>query len=124
MHDEAKASLPPDGAAQAAPTLTPPPAPPGAPPSAAPRLRVVDGGVAPVYANCFEVRRTPEDVILSLGLEEDTPGGVPVRLQAKIVLNFWAAKRLATLLQSVLADHERTFGALELNAQRRLRPAP
>jgi len=124
MHDEANVSLPPDGMAQAAPALSPPPAPAGAPPSAAPRLRVVEGGVAPVYANCFEVRRTPEEVILGLGLEEDTAGGVPVRLQAKIILNFWAAKRLAALLHSALADHERAFGAVELNPQRRLRPAP
>ena len=72
----------------------------------------------------FEVRRTPEQVVLNLGLEKNAAGGVPVRLQAKVVLNFWAAKRLAALLQNALADHERTFGALELNPQRPLRPTP
>jgi len=66
MSDEPNLTLPPDGAAQAAP-LTPPAAPGAATPSGPATVLVGDGGAAPVYANFCEIRRTPEEVIPSLG---------------------------------------------------------
>jgi hypothetical protein len=58
---------------------------------------------------------------------QGTPPGAPaqpgvdiaVRVTDRIVLNYYAAKRLALTLGQVIQQHEKQFGALELDVNKR-----
>ena len=48
----------------------------------------------------------------------------PVKLTHRVVMNFFTAKRLLNALAGVIGQHERTYGVLELDFQRRARNMP
>ena len=86
-------------------------------------VRVDDSKLIAMYANFCRVTGTPEELIIDFGLNPQ-PFGVPtepVVVNQRIVTNFYTAKRLLHLLGQVMAQHEATFGVLELDAQRRAR---
>jgi hypothetical protein len=70
------------------------------------------------------VTGTPEELIIDFGLNTQ-PFGVPtqpIAVTQRIVTNFYTAKRMAHALQLTLQRHEATFGVLETDVQRRVRP--
>lgn len=75
------------------------------------------------YANFCRVMGTPEEVILDLALNPHGPGqNQTVKIQQRIIVNYYTAKRLASLLASVIHHHEQTFGQLEVDVRKRLKP--
>jgi hypothetical protein len=79
-----------------------------------------------VYTNFCRVSVTPEELVLDFGLNsqmQPTPSE-PIRLTHRVVMNFYTAKRLMNALIGVVSQHENTYGALELDFQRRVRSAP
>jgi hypothetical protein len=46
----------------------------------------------------------------------------PIKLSHRVVMNFFTAKRLLGALMNVINQYENTYGALELDFQRRMRP--
>lgn len=88
--------------------------------------------ISTVYTNFCRVNVTPEELILDFGLNTTMmPNPAePIKLSHRVVMNFYTAKRLLGALMNVVQQHEGSFGALELDFQKRTRggmrpfPAP
>ncbi len=67
--------------------------------------------------NFCRVTGTPEEIILDFGLniEPFKRSQVPVKLNHRMVCNFYTAKRLLLALSMAIQKHERDFGALEID---------
>jgi hypothetical protein len=78
-----------------------------------------------MYANFFRVTGTPEELVLDFGLntQQMTPAGTPeaVKLNQRLVMSFYTAKRLLNALQWAVSRYEGNFGVLETDFQKRLR---
>jgi hypothetical protein len=90
---------------------------------------VDDSAAQPSYSNFCRVTATPEEVILDFGLNPQpfAAGRHEVKSNQRLVMNFYTAKRLLTALGMTVQRHEATFGAIELDVNRRasgLRPGP
>ena len=79
--------------------------------------------ISTVYTNFCRVSVTPEELVLDFGLNTQmVPNGTEtVKLSHRIVMNFYTAKRLLGALMNVIQAHEGSFGALELDFQKRMR---
>ena len=80
------------------------------------------GEISTVYTNFCRVSVTPEELVLDFGLNTQmVPNpGESVKLSHRIVMNFYTAKRLLGALMNVVQQHEGSFGALELDFQKRM----
>lgn len=97
---------------------------PGAqPPVQQQQLQVDDTGLAPTYSNFCRVTGTPEEIILDFGLNAEPFGRstAPLRLTQRMVCNFYTAKRLLMALSVAIQRHEKTFGVLETDVNKRVR---
>jgi len=96
------------------------------PPQAQQRVQVQidDSKAIANYANFCRVTGTPEELIIDFGLNPQ-PVGVPTQpipVTQRIITNFYTAKRMLHALQLTVQRHEATFGVLEIDVQRRVRP--
>lgn len=86
------------------------------------------GEMTSLYANFFRVTGTPEELVLDFGLNTSllTQSNTPeaVKLNHRLVMSFYTAKRLLSALQWAVNRHETTFGAIETDFQRRMRMPP
>jgi hypothetical protein len=99
---------------------------PAAAPQGPQRLQVEidDSKVMALYANFCRVTGTPEELIIDFGLNPQ-PFGVPthpIPVTQRIITNFYTAKRMLHALQLTIQRHEATFGVLETDVQKRVRP--
>lgn len=105
---------------------TPAEAPASAPAQEAAQTQEVvvdDSGANAGYANFCRVSSTPEELILDLGLNP-TPyatGKVDVKVNQRIILNHFTAKRLWSALSMALQRHEQAFGVLETDVRKRVK---
>jgi hypothetical protein len=78
------------------------------------------------YANFARVTGTPEELVLDFGLNTQmTPNPQePVRMTHRLVLNYYTAKRLLGALHMAVQQHERLYGVLETDVQKRIRAVP
>jgi hypothetical protein len=85
---------------------------------------VDDSGAQPRYANFCRVMATPEEVILDFGLNPQpfTTGRQDVKSNNRVVMNVFTTKRLLAALGMTIQRHEQTFGAIELDVNRRVSP--
>ena len=70
------------------------------------------------------VTGTPEELIIDFGLNPQ-PFGMPthpIPVTQRIITNFYTAKRMLHALQLTIQRHEATFGVLETDVQKRVRP--
>ena len=108
------------------PTASDKPAEQAATPQAQPQRIEVDESNAQVcYANFCRVNGTPEELIIDFGLNSQ-PFGVPekpLKVNQRLVVNYYTAKRLMGALQLSIQRHEAAFGVLETNVQKRVVPA-
>jgi hypothetical protein len=84
----------------------------------------MDTSKAPTtYANLSRVTGTTEEVIIDFGLNDQptgTPKG-PVKVEQRIVMNHFTAKRLLQALEVTIERHEEVFGTIETDVQQRLK---
>lgn len=80
--------------------------------------------VTTIYTNACRCSAMPEEIILDFGLNTsmDPKPVEPVRLTHRLVMNFYTAKRLMGLLMHIIKMHEDSFGVLELDFNKRVRP--
>ena len=95
----------------------------GAPTQTVGQTKIVwdDSNMRSVYANVSNVAGGREEIVLLFGMNQAWHAGqkeVSVQLTDRVVLSPFAAKRLSILLNAVVADYEKKFGALEVGAQR------
>ena len=88
------------------------------------QVDIDDSKVLATYANFCRVTGTPEELIIDFGLNPQ-PFGIPTQpipVTQRIVTNFFTAKRMLHALQLTIQRHEATFGVLETDVQKRVRP--
>jgi hypothetical protein len=111
--------------AQSAPGETPAPASePQAPQPQRVQVQIDDSKALASYANFCRVTGTPEELIVDFGLNPQ-PVGLPTQpivITQRIITNFYTAKRMLHALQLTVQRHEATFGVLETDIQKRVRP--
>jgi len=80
-----------------------------------------DSNMRSVYANVSNVAGGREEIVILFGMNQAWHAGqaeVKVQLTDRVVLSPFAAKRLAVLLNNVVADYEKKFGKLEIGVER------
>ena len=90
------------------------------------RIHVDEKDLKTSYANVFRPTVTAEEVLLDFGLNIMLPSKNPkaeqemlFRVNNRIVLSYYATKRLAIMLGQLVRRYEQEFGELELNAAKR-----
>ena len=85
-----------------------------------PRVKWDDSRLRTAYANVCNASSSREEFTLLFGTNQTwnlQPGGeVRVRLTDRIILSPFAAKRLAMLINSVVAEYEKRFGPLRIDS--------
>jgi len=92
------------------------PTQPSQPTNAAPTVQFDVSNLHSSYANVCNVSSTREEVVLAFGVNnvwERAQANIQVQLTNRIVLNPYAAKRLAAVLNRVVAEYESKFGTLK-----------
>ncbi len=87
-------------------------------------LQIDDKDALANYANFCRVTGTPEELIIDFGLNPQ-PIGIPtspIPVTQRIITNFYTAKRMLHALTMTVQRHEATFGVLEIDVQKRVRP--
>ena len=82
---------------------------------AGPKIRWDDTHMQTAYANVCNVASTREEVVLLFGINQAWQAGqaeIPIQLSSRIIISPHVAKRLSTLLDSVLKEYESRFGTL------------
>ncbi len=88
------------------------------------QLPIKDADMESLYVNFFRVTGNPDEVLLDLGMYSQVTmptGPEPVELSHRLIMNFVTAKKLAEVMRVIVARHEQAFGAVEVDANRRLR---
>ena len=88
------------------------------------RITLDDKSLEASYSNFCRVTGSPEEVIIDFALNPNpfSREDQTVKIDQRLVLNYYTAKRLFAALQQTIIRHEQNFGAIELNVQRRLAP--
>lgn len=111
----------PQGAAAPAPAG-------GADPQQQVALRLDEREMHTAYANAFRSNATPEELVVDFGFNsvspapQGQPGGqaqILFKLNNRVVLNYYTAKRLALSLGQVVRQYEDAYGEIQLNAEER-----
>ncbi len=84
---------------------------------AAQTLRWDDSKMTSTYANVCNVSSTREEVTLLFGTNQSWHTGqkeLAIQLTDRIILNPFAAKRMALLLNNIMKEYESRFGELKI----------
>jgi hypothetical protein len=85
--------------------------------SQTPTLKWDDSNMRSVYANVCNVTSTREEVVMLFGMNQAWNRGqkeVTIQLTDRIIISPYAAKRLTMLLDGVVKEYEKRFGALNV----------
>ncbi len=81
------------------------------------RLKWDDSTMKSSYANVCNVTSTREEVVMLFGINQAWNRGqkeVTIQLTDRIIISPYAAKRLVMLLDGVVKEYEKRFGALNV----------
>lgn len=89
-------------------------------------VQVKDDNAVCSYANFCRVTGSPEELIIDFGLNAQPMGNSdhPVDVTQRIVVNFYTAKRLLHALHVSVQRHEKVFGNIETDIQKRVVEQP
>jgi len=85
------------------------------------RIEWDDSNMKSAYANVCNVTSTREEVVMLFGVNQAWNRGqkeVTIQLTDRIIVSPFAAKRLAMLLDGVVKEYEKRFGALNVEGPR------
>jgi hypothetical protein len=88
------------------------------------QVKLDDSSVSADYANFCRISGTPEELVLDFALNTQPSGTMPetLKLNQRVILNFYTAKRLLIALQMAVQRHEQMFGVLETDIRKRVSP--
>jgi hypothetical protein len=88
-------------------------------------IQIDDEKALATYANFCRVTGTPEELIIDVGLNSQPvgPQTEAIKINQRLVLNYFTAKRLLAALQMSIQRHEAAFGVLETDVQKRVQPS-
>lgn len=81
------------------------------------RIKWDDSAMKSSYANVCNVTSTREEVVMLFGINQAWNRGqkeVTIQLTDRIIISPYAAKRLTVLLDGVVKEYEKRFGALNI----------
>ena len=81
------------------------------------RIKWDDSAMKSSYANVCNVTSTREEVVMLFGINQAWNRGqkeVTIQLTDRIIISPYAAKRLVMLLEGVVKEYEKRFGALNV----------
>src|SRR5688500_4702969 len=81
------------------------------------RIKWDDTAMKSCYANVCNVTSTREEVVMLFGINQAWNRGqkeVTIQLTDRIIISPYAAKRLVQLLDGVVKEYEKRFGALNV----------
>jgi hypothetical protein len=84
------------------------------------KIKWDDANMKSSYANVCNVTSTREEVVMLFGINQAWNRGqkeITIQLTDRIIISPYAAKRLATLLDGVVAEYEKRFGKLNVDEQ-------
>jgi hypothetical protein len=101
---------------------TPDPAPAAAEAQQRTPVEVDESDAQTAYANFCRVTGTPEELILDFGLNSQPFGTTTnkVKVNHRLVTNYFTAKRMLQALHLSVQRHEQAFGVLETDVQKRV----
>lgn len=82
------------------------------------KIKWDDSNMKSSYANVCNVTSTREEVVMLFGINQAWNRGqkeITIQLTDRIIISPYAAKRLATLLDGVVAEYEKRFGKLSVD---------
>jgi len=93
-------------------------------PANPPEWNVDKSQISTLYVNFCQASGTPEELILDFGLNPSLLPDPkhPVRISQRLVMNYYTAKRLEGMLNQTVQQHEKAFGPLELDFNKRTLP--
>lgn len=99
-------------------------APKPAEPAQQRQIKIEEDDAVCSYANFCRVTGSPEELIVDFGLNSQGMNVTdkPIEIKQRIVLNFFTAKRLLHALHLSIQNHEKVFGNLEIDVQKRVQP--
>ncbi len=80
------------------------------------KVRWENANIPSVYSNVCNVAGTREEIVLLFGMNQAfnaTENEMTIQLSNRIIVSPFVAKRLALLLNNVVADYESKYGSLE-----------
>lgn len=92
------------------------------------QLRVDEREMDTSYANAFRTNGTAEEVMLDFGVNLVTPAAqqeqeqqpsILFKIENRVIMNYYSAKRLAITLSQLVRRHEQDFGELEMDVNKR-----
>lgn len=89
------------------------------------RVRVDERDMTTSYANAFRANPTADEVMIDFGINlpagnpQDGQPEIAFQISDRIVMNFYAAKRLALALGQIVRRYEQEFGELEMDVAKR-----
>ena len=88
------------------------------------QIKIDEDNAVCSYANFCRVTGSHEELIVDFGLNSQgmNVGEKPIEIKQRIVLNFYTAKRLLHALHLSIQNHEKVFGNLEIDVQKRVKP--
>lgn len=89
------------------------------------RLQIDDSNAPSYYASTARVSGTAEEITVDLanGIQPTAQKNVStMKIDARLILNPWAAKRLALALGQAVTRYEQAYGTLEVDPRKRLKP--
>jgi len=87
-------------------------------PEGRPRITFDDRECADVYCNFFSLASTPEEMVLNLGVINQERANT-VKLNARVFLNYYNAKRLLMGLAQTIRQYEEKWGVIEIDPSKR-----
>lgn len=84
-----------------------------------PTVTFDDAGITNAYANVCNVSSSREEVVLVFGMNnawERDASEVRVKLNSRVILNPFSAKRLSILLDTVIKQYESRFGVMDVGS--------
>jgi hypothetical protein len=88
------------------------------------RVKISTEGLTATYANLCRVTSTPEEVIMDFAVNPNAFGAVldePLKADHRIIMNFYAAKRVAMILGETIRRHEAAYGEVQLDPRKRVK---
>ncbi len=85
-------------------------------------IMVDDSKTITCYANFCRVTGSPEELIIDFGVNTQPMGqnDRPIDINQRVILNFYTAKRLLQALHVSVQRHEKVFGSIETDIQKRV----
>ncbi|MCH7729530.1 MAG: DUF3467 domain-containing protein [Planctomycetes bacterium] len=85
-------------------------------------------GMTKSYANFCQVHPGPEELAIDFGFSPSNilapQAKAEIKVDHRIIVNYFMAKRLVGLLQGSIQRYEALFGVLETNIQKRVQQPP